>query len=91
MSVKRRKKGLGLAAASVAGLLILSACGGDAEGGDSDGGGGDGGATTLSFANSYPDEHPHNTCGAQVVAETLADGGTGVEIEIFSNSQRRVG
>lgn len=87
MSVKRRKKGLGLAAASVAGLLILSACGGDAEGGDSDGGGGDGGATTLSFANSYPDEHPHNTCGAQVVAETLADGGTGVEIEIFSNSQ----
>jgi tripartite ATP-independent transporter DctP family solute receptor len=85
MSVKRRKKGLGLAAASVAGLLILSACGGDAESDDS--GGGDGGATTLSFANSYPDEHPHNTCGAQVVADTLADGGTGVEIEIFSNSQ----
>ena len=44
-------------------------------------------ATTLSFANSYPDEHPHNTCGAQVVADTLAEGDSGVEIEIFSNSQ----
>jgi tripartite ATP-independent transporter DctP family solute receptor len=65
--------------------LILTACGG----GDDDGGG-DGGsdeATTLSFANSYPDEHPHNTCGAQVVADTLAEGDSGVEIEIFSNSQ----
>ena len=86
MSVKRSKRGLGLAAASIASLLVLSACGGDDEGGD-DGGGGDDGATTLSFANSYPDEHPHNTCGAQVVAEELAEGGTGVEIEIFSNSQ----
>src|SRR5918995_476627 len=87
MSVKRSKRGLGLAAASIASLLVLSACGGDDEGGDSGGGGDDGGATTLSFANSYPDEHPHNTCGAQVVADELAEGGTGVEIEIFSNSQ----
>jgi tripartite ATP-independent transporter DctP family solute receptor len=85
MSVKRHKRGLGVAAASVASLLVLSACGGNDEGGD--GGDGDGGSTTLSFANSYPDEHPHNTCGAQVVADALADGGTGVEIEIFSNSQ----
>lgn len=86
MSVKRRKKGLALAAASVASLLVLSACGADDEGGGS-GGGDEGGAAKLSFANSYPDEHPHNTCGAQVVADTLAEGGTGVEIEIFSNSQ----
>lgn len=79
------RKGLRLAAASVASLLVLTACGGD---GDGDGGSEESGdATTLSFANSYPDEHPHNTCGAQVVAEELADGGTGVEIEIFSNSQ----
>lgn len=86
MSVKRQKRGLGVAAASVASLLVLSACGSNDEGGDGGGDGG-GGSTTLSFANSYPDEHPHNTCGAQVVADTLADGGTGVEIEIFSNSQ----
>ncbi len=85
MTVSRNRKRLGLAAMSAASLLILTACGG----GDDDGGG-DGGsdeATTLSFANSYPDEHPHNTCGAQVVADTLAEGDSGVEIEIFSNSQ----
>lgn len=85
MSVMRRRKGLGLAAASVASLMVLAACGGGGEGGD--GGSADGESVKLSFANSYPDEHPHNTCGAQVVADTLADGGTGVEIEIFSNSQ----
>jgi TRAP-type transport system periplasmic protein len=88
MSVKRSKRGLGLAAASIASLLVLSACGGDDGGESGDSGGSDGGgAATLSFANSYPDEHPHNTCGAQVVADTLAEGDTGVEIEIFSNSQ----
>lgn len=85
MSVIRNRRGLGLAALAVTGALALAACGGDDGGGG--GGGGGGGDTTLSFANSYPDEHPHNTCGAQVVQETLADGGTGVEIEIFSNSQ----
>ena len=80
------RRGLRLAAASVASLLVLTACGGDGDdAGGSEESGGD--AVTLSFANSYPDEHPHNTCGAQVVAEELADGGTGVEIEIFSNSQ----
>lgn len=81
MSVKRTKRGLGVAAAAVAGLLIVSACGGN------EAGSGDDAATKLSFANSYPDEHPHNTCGAQVVADALKEGGTGVEIEVFSNSQ----
>jgi tripartite ATP-independent transporter DctP family solute receptor len=83
MSVKRTKRGLGVAAAAVAGLLIISACGGNEAGG----GGEDGAATKLSFANSYPDEHPHNTCGAQVVADALKEADTGVEIEVFSNSQ----
>lgn len=41
---------------------------------------------TLSFANSYPEQHPHNRCGADVVAEKLAESGTGLEIEIFPNS-----
>lgn len=82
MSVKRTKRGLGVAAAAVASLLIVSACGGnDADGGE------DGAATKLSFANSYPDEHPHNTCGAQVVADAVKEADTGVEIEVFSNSQ----
>ena len=83
MSVKGTKRGLGVAAAAVAGLLIVSACGGNDAGGDGE----DGATTKLSFANSYPDEHPHNTCGAQVVAETLKEDDTGVEIEVFSNSQ----
>lgn len=41
---------------------------------------------TLSFANSYSEQHPHNRCGAEVVAEKLADSGTGLEIEVFPNS-----
>jgi hypothetical protein len=62
---------------SVVSLMVLAACGDDDDGGGGGGGGGGEETVKLSFANSYPDEHPHNTCGAQVVAETLADGGTG--------------
>jgi len=86
MSVTGKRKGLGLAAMSVASVLILTACGGD----DDDGGNGGGDAAesvALQFANSYPVEHPHNTCGAEVVADTLAEGDSGVEIEIFPNSE----
>ena len=81
MSVTRKRKRLALAAMSVAGVLVLAACSGD----DDDGG--DGGDVTLQFANSYPVEHPHNACGAEVVADELAESGTGVEIEIFPNSE----
>ncbi|KHL19349.1 tripartite ATP-independent transporter DctP family solute receptor [Mumia flava] len=83
MSVIRKRKGLGLAAAAMSGALLITACGGD----DDSGGSGGDESVTLSFANSYPDEHPHNQCGAMVVQETLADGDSGVEIEVFSNSQ----
>ncbi|HEY8471231.1 MAG TPA: sialic acid TRAP transporter substrate-binding protein SiaP [Natronosporangium sp.] len=41
----------------------------------------------LSFAHSYSTEHPHHTCGAQVVADELAAGDSGITIEIFPNSQ----
>ena len=43
-------------------------------------------AVTLSFANSYSEEHAHNRCGADIVAEKLAESGSGLEIEIFPNS-----
>ncbi|WP_370617404.1 DctP family TRAP transporter solute-binding subunit [Mumia sp. Pv 4-285] len=82
MSTSRKSRGLGLAAAAVASALIITACGGD----DDSGGGGDE-SVTLSFANSYPDQHPHNVCGTKVVSDTLADGDSGIEIEVFSNSQ----
>lgn len=59
--------------------MALAACAGPQ--GES---GGDGEAT-LSFANSYPDNHPHNTCGAEVVRDAVAD--EGIEIEIFPSSQ----
>lgn len=83
MSMSRNRRGLALAATAVCGALFLTACGGDDDG---DAGGSDD-SVTLSFANSYPDEHPHNQCGAMVVQDALADGDSGVEIEIFSNSQ----
>jgi len=82
MKTVTRKKTLGLAVTAVLSLGVLTACGG---GDDSSGGGG--GDATLSFATSYPDEHPHNRCGSQVVADEMAENGSGIDIEIFSNSQ----
>lgn len=77
-----------LVALSVAGVMALAACGDDGDDGDTTSGDGDTSeAVELSFANSYPDDHPHNSCGAQVVKETLADNGSNIDIEIFSNSQ----
>jgi tripartite ATP-independent transporter DctP family solute receptor len=70
--------------------MVLAACGGDGDDGDTTGSKGNGGAeetVELSFANSYPDEHPHNSCGAQVVRDTLAENDSNIEIEVFSNSQ----
>ena len=75
-------------ALSTAGLLLAACGGGDGEqDAEASGDGASAEAVELSFANSYPDEHPHNSCGAQVVQKTLADGDSGIDIEIFSNSQ----
>ncbi|MEX5296356.1 DctP family TRAP transporter solute-binding subunit [Kocuria sp. CPCC 205268] len=62
-------------------LGLLTGC----AGGGSGSGGGEGGAQTLSFANSYPEEHPHNRCGATLVQEAVAD--DDLELEIFPSSQ----
>lgn len=61
-------------------LGLLTGC----AGGDS-GSGGEGGAQTLSFANSYPEDHPHNRCGAVLVQESVAD--QDLEVELFPSSQ----
>lgn len=64
-------------------LGLLTACGGGDTGGNT--GGGEGETQTLDFAHSYPEDHPHNRCGATVVQEAVS--GEGVEIEIFPSSQ----
>lgn len=59
-------------------LGLLTACAGG-------GSGGEGGSQSLSFANSYPEDHPHNRCGAVLVQEAVAD--DDLELEIFPSSQ----
>ncbi|MFG2250474.1 DctP family TRAP transporter solute-binding subunit [Spirillospora sp. NPDC048823] len=49
---------------------------------------GDGGGTvTLSFANSYTDNHPHTRCGIKAVADAVNGQDIGVKVETFPNSQ----
>ncbi|TLW90456.1 DctP family TRAP transporter solute-binding subunit [Saccharomonospora piscinae] len=73
---------------ALAPAAVLAATGCTAIGDDPDGGGGGGdGAVTLSFANSYTDQHPHTRCGIQSVADTMAEADNGVTVETFPNSQ----
>jgi tripartite ATP-independent transporter DctP family solute receptor len=61
---------------------LLAACSGiDADAGA----GASGDKVTLSFANSYGLDHPHNLCGTDIVAESVAD--AGITIELFASSQ----
>lgn len=61
-----------------AAALALTACGT---------GGSDGDATTLTFANSYPEDHPHTRCGIDLVAERVNGADAGFTVETFPNSQ----
>lgn len=85
----RRKTASRLLAIPLAGVFALAACGGDS--GESGGESGSGDETakevTLSFSHSYSTDHPLHTCGAQVVADELAENGSGITMEIFPNSQ----
>lgn len=69
-----------LAVAAV-GVVTLAACSDNGTNGSDDG------SVELSFAHSYSTEHPHHVCGAEVVAEELANSGTGIDLKIFPNSQ----
>lgn len=77
-----------LLAASVLLPLALSACGGD-DGGDGGGAatGGGGENVELTLAHSYTEEQPQHRCGAQVIADEIAEADVGVTVEIFPNSQ----
>ncbi|MFD0775006.1 DctP family TRAP transporter solute-binding subunit [Streptomonospora algeriensis] len=59
--------------------LTLAGCGG--------GSGSDDGGITLSFSNSYGDDHPHTRCGIDAVAEKVDKADTGMSVDTFPNSQ----
>ncbi|KIH99783.1 tRNA modification GTPase [Streptomonospora alba] len=59
--------------------LTLAGCGG--------GGGSDDGGITLSFSNSYGEDHPHTRCGIDVVAEKVDKADAGMTVDTFPNSQ----
>ncbi|USQ81069.1 DctP family TRAP transporter solute-binding subunit [Ornithinimicrobium faecis] len=79
----------GIAGLSIV-ALALTACSGDSEAGETSGeAGGDGGGgetVTLSLAHSYATNHPHQTCGAELVKEQVEGADVGLEIEIFPDS-----
>lgn len=80
--MSRKKMLAPLALLSAAGLM-LAGCSADGSDGDN---GSDGGTIELTFANSYSDDHPHNRCGATVIAETLNAKDIGLDVNIFANS-----
>lgn len=48
---------------------------------------GDGEEIELTFAHSYDTGHPHHECGAQLVADRLAEEDVGLTVSIYPNSQ----
>ncbi|GAA4912305.1 DctP family TRAP transporter solute-binding subunit [Streptomonospora salina] len=59
--------------------LTLAGCGGE--------GGSDDGSVTLTFSNSYTEDHPHTRCGIDLVAEKVDEAGVGMTVDTFPNSQ----
>lgn len=58
--------------------LVLTGCGADS-GADA--------ALTLTFANSYTDDHPHTRCGIDLVADHVEEADVDVAVDTFPNSQ----
>ncbi|MFV2196738.1 DctP family TRAP transporter solute-binding subunit [Nocardiopsis sp. LOL_012] len=63
--------------------LAATACSGSGGGGE-DTADGD---ITLSFSNSYTEDHPHTRCGIDLVAERVAESDSGMSVDTFPNSQ----
>lgn len=72
---------LRLPAPALAAVLALTAC--SPSSGDGDGAEG----TTLTFASSYTEDHPHTRCGIDLVAERVAEADVDLTIDTFPNSQ----
>ena len=82
MPARNNRRGLALAACALAPMMVLAACGSDDEGGEA--GGGD---VEISLAHSYTETQPQHRCGAQVIADEVADADVGMSVEIFPASQ----
>lgn len=76
-----------LLAASILLPLVLSACGGDDGGNGGAAAGGGGENVELTLAHSYTEEQPQHRCGAQLIADEVAEADVGMTVEIFPNSQ----
>ncbi|MHA6669491.1 TRAP transporter substrate-binding protein DctP [Homoserinimonas sp. A447] len=83
MSISRKQLLAPLALLSAAGLM-LAGCSADNGGSGDDANGGE--TIELTLANSYTDDHPHNRCGATVIAERINGMDIGLQIEVFANS-----
>lgn len=94
MSATRLRFPTKLFAASAAAALVLAGCGGDDDtdstaSDETTEASGDEPVETveLSFSDSYSPEHAHNACGADLMKEELASNGSGIDLQIFPNSQ----
>jgi len=83
MARRNKRRSAALAVTVLAFPMTLAACGSDSEGG----GGEAGGDVTLQLAHSYTETQPQHRCGAQVIADEVADAGVGLTVEIFPASQ----
>ncbi len=83
--LRRTRRSTALAALVVALPLALTACGDDdsGEGGEETGGG----DVSLQLAHSYTEDQPQHRCGAQVIADEVADADVGLTVEIYPASQ----
>ena len=87
MHTHKSRWGTAIAASALAPLMVLAACGSDEGDGDGGGDGAGAGTTTISLAHSYTETQPQHRCGAQVIADEVAEADVGLEVEIFANSQ----
>ncbi len=83
MAVQNKRRGTALAACLVALPMALAACGDDE---DSAGGSEAGGEVTMQLAHSYTETQPQHRCGAQVIADEVANADVGLTIEVFPAS-----
>lgn len=80
MPAPTNRRGVALAAFALAPMMALAACGGDD-------GGGEGGDIEITLAHSYTETQPQHRCGAQVIADEVAEADAGMTVEVFPNSQ----
>jgi tripartite ATP-independent transporter DctP family solute receptor len=81
MSLRKNRRGVAAAAVVTVPVLLLAACGGE------EGAGGSDGDVEIRLAHSYTEDQPQHRCGAQVIADEVANADVGMTVEIFPASQ----